>query len=69
MISCKGCPFLYDTDDDGFVGYKCTLFYDIKILDKNNQINPTSENCKLEAVSYMLKNKVRLISFIPKEIG
>ena len=68
MTNCKGCPFLYDDEyDDEFFHYACNLLYDVWTLDKEGEINPTSKDCKLEIVTYALKDRRDSINFIPRD--
>ena len=76
MISCKGCPFLTsikdilvvnkETEEVSYTlnGYVCALGYYIERCKDSY----TSKGCKLEAVTYSLKDKKDSIDFIPKEI-
>ena len=64
MISCKGCPFLYSWDDAPNCVFLCNLGYDVITMP---DLRPISEDCKLEAVTYSLKDKKDSIDFIPKE--
>ncbi len=68
MINCKGCPFLYK--DSYHNEYGCTRSYNIDVAlyrDGYGGFNePTSEDCKLSAVTYALKNERESIHFVPK---
>ncbi len=73
MINCKGCPFLYDEEYDeeyDDIYYLCSIGYTVgttaDIIDSTIK-TATSPDCKLEAVTYSLKDKKDSIDFIPKE--
>ena len=56
---------MYDANIDGFESYDCTLMYDV-IIDFGADTT-TSEDCKLEIVTYALKDKRDSINFIPRD--
>ena len=70
MISCKGCPFLsereIELEDDCYSYWDCALKFTID--GEPMGMPPASPDCKLEAVTYSLKDKKDSIDFIPKEI-
>ncbi len=62
MINCKGCPFKIITFlnvDDNKISSKCALGYKI--------IKEISQDCRLDAVTYSLKDRDESINFVPKE--
>ena len=65
MIGCIECPFLtigfLDHIDCG-LGFKQLISHKIP----ENTILPVSKECKLEAVTYSLKDKKESINFVPK---
>lgn len=72
MISCKGCPFLYEEEYDEMF-FLCNLNYEVISPPLKAGVAPnfdkaTSENCKLEAITYSLSTERDSIDFIPKEI-
>ena len=65
MINCIECPFLtinyLDTPDCG-LGFKQLISHKLP----ENIIKPVSKECKLDAVTYSLKDKKESISFVPE---
>ncbi len=53
---------MYEIKKGSFTDYECVLKYTI------NELPPTSEDCKLFAVTYALKNEIGSIRFSPKEM-
>ena len=69
-MNCKGCPFLVDFED---YDHLCTLGFrvytdDFANMDDGNE-EPYTDNCKLEIVTYALKDKRDSINFIPRDNG
>ena len=69
MTGCKGCPFMYW---DGDYGFLCNLDYEIKTPSpaagcRTKDTKATSEDCKLFAVTYAIKNERESIHFVPKQ--
>ncbi len=68
MINCIECPFLtinyLDVPDCG-LGFKQLISHKLP----ENIINPVSKDCKLDAVTYTLKDKEESINFVPKGIN
>ncbi len=67
MINCIECPFLtltyLDSPDCG-LGFKQLISHKLP----ENIIEPVSKDCKLDAVTYSLKDKEESINFVPKEM-
>ncbi len=70
MINCKECPFLIIVSS--MLGnYECQLdghFISHELGKDYMDAYPISYNCKLEAVTYSLKDEEESINFVPKEI-
>ena len=65
MINCIECPFLtvsyLDSPDCG-LGFKQLISHKVP----ENIIKPVSKECKLDTVTYFLKDKKEPINFVPK---